>query len=157
MLAGMSSLANPINELAGQFVLLTDDGKKIYSHTDEQEDKLFYTVRDMFQLAVSNVNLGTLRKPDMCVLGKDRELGTLYRFYWYTGLNVGGLDCGFGVNLHTKDAIGSMWLMSKPKLSGRNTPELHPFKDPKIPNKSAWANHLWNLVKDGTFESLKKH
>jgi hypothetical protein len=110
----------------------------------------------MFKHAISATTPATLPEPDLCAYGRDKA-GTIYRFRWFNVLDIGGNRCGFGVNLHTKSAIGSMWLISEPKLSERDTPELHPFKAPVIPNKAAWTTYLWGLVMDGTFnDKLKK-
>jgi hypothetical protein len=136
--------------------LLNNDGSKTFSHTGGQIDNLFYDIRDMFKHAISATTPATLPEPDLCAYGRDKA-GMIYRFRWFNVLDIGGKRCGFGVNLHTKSAIGSMWLISEPKLSERDTPELHPFKAPVIPNKAAWTAYLWGLVMDGTFDDkLKK-
>jgi hypothetical protein len=53
IMLAMASRPNPINELAGAFVLLNNDGSKTFSHTGGQIDNLFYDIRDMFKHAIS--------------------------------------------------------------------------------------------------------
>ncbi|MCU1226824.1 MAG: hypothetical protein JWQ42_4917 [Edaphobacter sp.] len=135
--------------------MLNHDGSRTYSHTDREANDLFYDIRDMFIHVIGAITPETLPEPDLCSTGLDRE-GTLYRFRWFNALNVGGKRCGFGANLHSRNAIGGMWLIATPKLSERDTPELHPFKDPKIPNKAAWTTYLYGLVRDGVFDKKMK-
>jgi hypothetical protein len=153
--AAMATPPHPIHELAGAFVLINDNGTRTPSHTRDQINDLFYDIRDMFRHAIATTTPASMPEPDMCTTGLDRR-GTLYRFRWFDALDIGGKRCGLGVNLHTLDSIGSMWLISFPKLAQGDTPELHPFKAPTIPNKAAWTAYLWGLVKDGTFEKKDK-
>jgi hypothetical protein len=151
---GMATPPNPIHELAGAFVLINENGTTTPSHTKDQLDDLYYNISDMFLHAIATTNPATLPAPDLCSLGLERGGKKLYRFRWFDGLDLGGKRCGFGANLHSSDGIGGMWLISHPKLSERDTPQLHPFKRPVIPNKAAWNGYLIGLVRDGVFDEV---
>ena len=153
-------MATPVNVIEGAFVLV---GSGIASHTGQQIQDTEDALATWFRHTIGSIDpFKAMPEPDLCSFGfedtpKGEKQRFLKRFMWFQlpGLTFEGKTYGLGMNLHSSNTIGGMWLLG----AGFNvvrTPELHPFKSPTIPNKGAWTAFLRNLVKNGVLEKKKK-